>query len=236
VEAEAKQGKGEQYRGWIAVELPLTHPMVRFRRPVGVELTGAVMGWRSVHKVSEVHVPGHPAVIRKHLNQTGPLTALLSLSTTLAQRYSWIAAEAATFVLTGFTPPIDRMRVATHVNNTQPLLSRITIEVDPYATAEEVKKAYSAAKRKLFYGLPPAAKKPKQAVLLLEFMIGRPRNSHERNRVAWNHKYPDMTFKHRSDFQQALDRAVKLVLDPRGPVKIKGMGSMREVWEELCGE
>lgn len=86
----------------------------------------------------------------------GVLGQLHRLATGLAAAHGWEPAQAASWVLTGVTPLIALIRIADGTANIRDRRwtawsERITLDVHPAATPDEVSDAYRAARRRLDY-------------------------------------------------------------------------------------
>ena len=72
----------------------------------------------------------------------GTLDGLRILSKSLARRYTWQEAQVTTFVLTGKTPLLSSLRGGIRMRFSQPVSSRVTMDIDPTLTPEEVAEQY----------------------------------------------------------------------------------------------
>jgi hypothetical protein len=72
----------------------------------------------------------------------GILDGLRLLSESLSGRYAWQKAQATAFVLTGVPPLLSSLRGGAYLRPSQPISSRITLEIDPTLTPEEVVQGY----------------------------------------------------------------------------------------------
>ena len=79
----------------------------------------------------------------------GTLDRLRALSQLLVRRYKWMEAQATTFVLTGVSPLLSSLRGGFRIEFSQPISSRITMEIDPTLTPEEVAKQYKKLRASL---------------------------------------------------------------------------------------
>ena len=93
--------------------------------------------------------PDHQWVEVIPVRHAGRLDGLRILSKSLARRYTWQEAQATNFVLTGKTPLLSSLRGGIRMRFGQPISSRITMDIDPTLTPEEVAEQY----RKLRAGL-----------------------------------------------------------------------------------
>ena len=74
---------------------------------------------------------------------------LRALSQLLARRYKWMEAQATIFVLTDVSPLLSSLRGGFRIEFNQPISSRITMEIDPTLTPEEVAKQYKKIRASL---------------------------------------------------------------------------------------
>ena len=79
----------------------------------------------------------------------GALDRLRVVSDSLARRFTWKDAQAATFVLTGMSPQLSSLRGGIHMALSQPISSRINMEIDPTLTPEEVAERYKKLRARL---------------------------------------------------------------------------------------
>ena len=79
----------------------------------------------------------------------GTLDSLRKLSKLLARQCTWQEAQAATFVLTGSSPPLSSLRGGFRMVLGKPIFSRLTMEIDPTLTPEEVAKRYKQLRSRL---------------------------------------------------------------------------------------
>ena len=79
----------------------------------------------------------------------GTLDSLRVVSKALARRYTWWEAHATVFVLTGIIPLLSSLRGGVRVAYNQPISSRITMEIDPTLTPEEVAQHYKKLRASL---------------------------------------------------------------------------------------
>ena len=79
----------------------------------------------------------------------GTLDRLRQVSESLARRYKWWEAQATTFVLTDVSPLLSSLRGGFRIEFNQPISSRITMEINPTLTPEEVAKQYKKLRASL---------------------------------------------------------------------------------------
>ena len=88
--------------------------------------------------------------IRRHpVKHGGTLDRLRVVSKALARRYTWWEAQATVFVLTGDSPLLSSLRGGIRMAFSQPISSRITMEIDPTLTPEEVAVRYKKLRASL---------------------------------------------------------------------------------------
>ena len=81
-------------------------------------------------------------VRRIPVNHGGTLDRLRVVSKSLARHFTWEEAQASIFVLTGISPLLSSLRVEIRMAFSQPISSRINMEIDPTLTPEEVAEQY----------------------------------------------------------------------------------------------
>ena len=86
--------------------------------------------------------PDNQWVQRIPVRHSGTLDGLRMLSESLARRFTWQEAQATSFVLTGISPLLSSLRGWIRMALSQPISSRISMEVDPTLTPEEVAEQY----------------------------------------------------------------------------------------------
>ena len=86
--------------------------------------------------------PDDEWVRRIPVKHGGTLDRLRVVSESLARRFTWKEAQATTFVLTGMSPLLPSLRGEIRMAFSQPISSRINMEIDPTLTPEEVAEQY----------------------------------------------------------------------------------------------
>ena len=86
--------------------------------------------------------PDDQWVRRVPVKHGGTLDKLKEISESLARRFTWKEAQATTFVLTGMSPLLSSLRGEIRMAFSQPISSRISMEIDPTLTPEEVAEEY----------------------------------------------------------------------------------------------
>ena len=93
--------------------------------------------------------PDDQWVRRIPVKHGGTLDRLKVVSRSLARRFTWMEAQASTFVLTGISPLLSSLRGGIRVAFSQPISSRINMEIDPTLTPEEVAERYKKLRASL---------------------------------------------------------------------------------------
>ena len=93
--------------------------------------------------------PDDQWVRRIPVKHRGTLDRLSVVSKALARRYTWWEAQATVFVLTGKSPLLSSLRGGVRITFSQPISSRITMEIDPTLTPEEVAQHYKKLRASL---------------------------------------------------------------------------------------
>ena len=114
----------------------------------------------------------------------GVLGPLLQLSTRLADFYGWRPADATTFVLTGMPPPLPSLRTRVHHREQLPGTSRITMDIHPTCTPQEVAAAYAQVRLGAFGRLRRLT--PKHARLAAFYAEQPEARSVDQRLRAWN--------------------------------------------------
>ena len=86
--------------------------------------------------------PDDEWVRRIPVKHGGTLDRLRVVSESLARRITWREAQATAFVLTGMSPQLSSLRGEIRMAFSQPISSRINMEIDPTLTPEEVAEQY----------------------------------------------------------------------------------------------
>jgi hypothetical protein len=90
--------------------------------------------------------PGETLFNEGNHSSTPVINELDWFSRDLADRYPWLAAQAAVFLLTGIPPVVETISGEIHLAQFRPL-SRITLKIDPAISPQEVFEKYSAIRR-----------------------------------------------------------------------------------------
>jgi hypothetical protein len=158
------------------------------------------------------------------------LASLAELAADLHRKWRWREHEAVAWVLSGVEPYIVAIEGRSnirpnmhHVLGSYDVMSRITIEVDPVVTPEQLAGWYRSIRhRSLDRRYRPMSDKHLQ---LARFAASRPEASTwDRDRLAWNRavsaEHPDWRYEHRRNFHRdtiaALRRLLYVGVTPAG--------------------
>jgi hypothetical protein len=137
----------------------------------------------------------------------GVLDRLRRLSQRLVKAYRWSEAQATIFVLTGVVPLIAAItggepdELEDDANDTLPVLSRITLHVDPTTSPSEVAEQY-ARLRRWQYGERHRDLSEKHTQLAL-FAATEPQHTTWAARMTrWNAEHTDWTYTEVSNFSR----------------------------------
>jgi Sulfotransferase family len=150
--------------------------------------------------------------LREPIAEGGVLDRLRLLGSDLAQRYGWHPAQATTFVLSGLSPIVSRIR-STAVGSV-PFSStlRIVLEVDPIVTPRDLAAHYRRARARETQGRRADAT-DKQYALALFVAEHAGLDWVELTRI-WNGDFPDSAYKDAEAFQREAVSARRKLLDP----------------------
>ena len=93
--------------------------------------------------------PSDEWVRRIPVRHGGVLDRLRVVSDYLARRFTWQEAQASMFVLTGISPVLSSLRGGIRMAFSQPVSSRISMEIDPTLTPQEVANEYKRLRASL---------------------------------------------------------------------------------------
>ncbi|MEW6572939.1 MAG: hypothetical protein AB1374_04840 [Bacillota bacterium] len=137
-------------------------------------------------------VPGDNWVHRVPIDKDSPLGHLKQVVTKLTTRYPWWQeAQAVAFVLTGAVPLLPKARVTTSYYSHMP--PRITLELDPRLSSQEVAEIYVKARNEVFRGRDKlmTEKHLTLAVFLAENATGE---TWTELMAKWNHARPEWEY------------------------------------------
>jgi hypothetical protein len=174
-------------------------------------------------------LPGDEWVRRVAVTADGALDCLRVLAEALANAYGWIPTQASIFVLCGVTPFIATVRVtrsAAKVRHQADLVwaRRITLDIDPAATPQEVLDAFQRARRQqgLAHLLPLTLKHIRLAAFAGAEHADKPWAERLR---WWNTSFPEWHYAEQSNFRRDAIRAEARILYPG---RYRGSTPLRE--------
>ena len=146
----AEDGPASRY---LRIPIPDGYKAIRRDRRIFTEPPLTISGASPASQI-EVELlsyasPDDQWVRRIPVKHGGPLGRLKALSQLLARRYKWMEAQATTFVLTDTSPLLSSLRARFSIDFSQPVSSRITMEIDPTLTPEEVAGQYKKLRASL---------------------------------------------------------------------------------------
>ena len=133
--------------------------------------------------------PGDAAVRRIPVRRGGVLDGLRSVSESLSGRYAWQKAQATVFVLTGLPPSLSSLRGGVQLRPSQPISSRITMEIDPTLTPQEVVQGYKKLRDRWIKGRYRSMSE--KHLRLAEFYRGGKNKTWVALMEDWNEKQDD---------------------------------------------
>ena len=145
-----EEGSASHY---LTIPVPEGHELARSKGRVFIEPPFTISETDSAIRV-EIELLSYESaddqwVRRVPVRHGGTLDRLRILSKSLARRFAWPEARATTFVLAGMSPPLSSLRGGFRMELSQPISSRITMEIDPTLTPEEVAKRYKELRASL---------------------------------------------------------------------------------------
>ncbi len=150
-----------------------------------------------------------------------PLARLVTLMQHLHDRWLWSEPEAFLFVVCGRTPHVPTIKGSATVRNREltealgwhDIFSRVTIEVDPTVSPEQLAAWWRDVRRRVL----PRRYRPmsEKHLQLARFSTRRDESTTwEQDRRAWNTAFPEWAFDDRGNFRQAVlqgrDRLVRV--------------------------
>lgn len=189
-------------------------PTARFNPPIA-EVTAGI---RFSSRVLAYARPSDRAVRRRTVSAGGVLDQLAQLGEALAGAFGWQPVQAAVFVLTGVTPMIATVRTtvsAAKVRYESDLdwARRITLDVDPGASPQEVLEAFEEARREYHHA---GRRRTSVKHLRLAAFTGAEhadRTWAERFRL-WNEQFPEWAYSEQSNFRRDAAEAQRRLMSP----------------------
>jgi hypothetical protein len=163
-------------------------------------------------------LPGDDWVRRVAVTAEGALDRLQVLTEALAKAYGWTPAQASIFVLCGVTPFIATVRVtrsSAKIRHREDLVwaRRITLDVDPAATPEQVLDAFQHARRQ--QGVAQLRPLTLKHLRLAAFAGADHADKPWAERLRlWNTSFPEWHYAEQSNFRRDAIRAEARILYP----------------------
>ncbi|MDP6496123.1 MAG: hypothetical protein QGI09_12140, partial [Dehalococcoidia bacterium] len=164
--------------------------------------------------------PGDVAVTKIAVRRGGILDGLRQLSESLSGRYAWQKGQATVFVLTGNPPLLSSLRGGGHLRPSQPISSRITMEIDPTLIPEEVVEGYKKLRDRWIKGRYRSMSE--KHLRLADFYRGRKDISWSALMRKWNAK---------QDKQDKQDKKAWKYREPQNFAR-----DCKHAWKRLMGE
>jgi hypothetical protein len=174
-------------------------------------------------------LPGDDWVRRVTVTADGVLDRLRVLAEALAKAYGWAPAQASIFVLCGVTPFIATVRItrsSAKVRHYADLdwARRITLDIDPAATPQQVLDAFQHARRQ--QGLAQLHPLTLKHLRLAAFAGAEHADEPWAERMRlWNTSFPDWRYAQLSNFRRDAIRAEARILYPG---RYRGSTPLRE--------
>jgi hypothetical protein len=174
-------------------------------------------------------LPGDDWVRRVTVTADGVLDRLRVLAEALAKAYGWTPAQATIFILCGVTPFIATVRVtrsSAKVRHHADLVwaRRITLEIDPAATPQQVLDAFQHARRQ--QGLAQLHPLTLKHLRLAAFAGAEHADKPWAERLRlWNTSFPEWHYAQQSNFRRDAIRAEARILYPG---RYRGSTPLRE--------
>jgi hypothetical protein len=189
-------------------------PLPRFDPPIAAVTTGVHFSGRLLAYA----MPGDGGVRRRTVTAGGALDRLGRLSETLTANFGWQPAQASVFVLTGIPPMIPAVRaevpaVKVRYDFELDWARRITLDVDPGASTQEVVEAFERARAEYHHAgrRRTSVKHLRLAAFTGAEHVDKPWA--ERFRL-WNERFPDWTYAQESNFRRDAAASQRRLLLP----------------------
>ena len=143
----------------------------------------------------------------------GVLEELRLLSVQLARQFLWAESQATLFVLTGGVPLVNLVGTRVQFRAKLPVLSRITLTIDPTLSPREVADHYARVRRR-FTGRRHREITGKHLRLAL-FAADKTKGSSSKQRMAcWNDEHPQWSYSRVTNFARDCAQARRRLLYP----------------------
>ncbi|WP_238005863.1 hypothetical protein KZZ52_41650 [Dactylosporangium sp. AC04546] len=153
--------------------------------------------------------PGDRWVRRHSVRAGGKLDWLRQASHRLADAFGWQPAQASVFVLAGITPLVAAVRITTAVVGG----GRITLDIDPGATTDEVLAAFltSRHERGAAHQRSMSCRNVRLAAFALGEVVSLPWSERYRR---WSGQFPEWAYSAPSSFRRDAAAAARRLLVP----------------------
>jgi hypothetical protein len=214
----AEQDRRARPAGWpVSLELKADED-ASYRATADAQLAGVpYVSFTWMERAATGWVGGRWPVPRRSV-----LASLADLASALHRKWRWREHEAVAWVLSGVHPYVvaieGRSTIRSNFNRvlgSYDVLSRITIDVDPVVTPEQLAGWWRSVRRRSLNGRyrPMSAKH----LELAHFCAGRPESTTwEQDRLAWNRgvaaAHPDWRYEGRRNYHRDAMAAVRRVL------------------------
>jgi hypothetical protein len=184
---------------------------------------------RVASRVLAYALPEDDWIRRVAVTADGALDRLRVLAEALAKAYGWTPAQASIFVLCGVTPFIATIRVtrsSAKVRHHADLVwaRRITLDIDPAATPEQVLDAFQHARRQ--QGVAQLRPLTLKHLRLAAFASAEHADKPWAERLRlWNTRFPEWHYAEQSNFRRDAIRAEARILYPG---RYRGSTPLRE--------
>ena len=154
----------------------------------------------------------------------GILDRLRELSIVVSTAFDWTETQASTFIVTGVFPIIEAIEVGAKVFPLEPIANKITLNIDPTSTPDEVTEAFNWA-RDTYFTTRSKRHTTKKDLLALHFKKTEGLTRSEKIRL-WNKDCDDLNLKikkygqtkiDQDNFSRDLKEAYKDYLEGREP-------------------
>ena len=199
---------------YLKVPLPNRHKLTWYgpdayvEPPLTLSVTTPATGW----SMEFVHyqLPGDEGERSLPVRRGGVLDTLRMLSESLSGRYAWQKAQATVFVLTGNPPLLSSLRGGANLRPSQPISSRITMEIDPTLIPEEVVKGYKKLRDRWIKGRYRSMSE--KHLRLAEFYRGGKDVSWSTRMTQWNEKQKAWRYREPQNFARDCKSAWKRLM------------------------
>ena len=144
----------------------------------------------------------------------GTLEALWKVSSGLSKELPWTEAQSTLFVLTGRVPLVRLIRSKVTLARFAPVCSRITLEIDPAATPEQVRAAYITRREEIIEGRSRCLSTKHLALALFAGRADLEEAPSEALMRQWNRRCPEFRYDHPGNFMRDCRAALQRTMRP----------------------